>query len=102
MSLSLQGIYADFYKELETAERQMAQRVGIDFDTVVNTPQKITERKALAQAMANVFYRQITRFAEVIVPPHPPNAAMTGPAPPGNHVHSTNQPPIDHKKGKII
>lgn len=93
----------DLFNELEAADRQLAARLGLNFERDVNTPQKQSERLTIAQAFANMMFKTLTQYAVVVVPAHQSNAAVTGiGAGPGSHTHSTNQPPIAHKNGKLI
>jgi hypothetical protein len=93
----------EFYDALESADRSLAGNLGLNFDKDVNTQQKQVERITMATAFANVLFKALTHYTVVVIPAHQPNSAITGVASgPGAHAHSSNQPPITHKNGKLI
>ena len=103
MAIDLNRIHKDLYEELEASDKASAEAVDLKSEEAWNTPQKKQERLKQTKAIAKVLVKVLTEYAEIVIPEHEPNSAMTGPAPgPGLHSHSTNLPPITHKIGKIV
>ena len=103
MSLDKNRLWKDMYDAMEAADLESAEAAGIDPPELANTDQKKQERFQQTKVMAEVIFEHLTKYAEVVIPEHEPNSAMTGPmAGPGVHSHSTNLPPITHKRGKIV
>jgi len=90
-------------KELTTAllEADIASAKGTPAEDDFNTPKKRKQRELQAEAMATTIIRHIINNAEVIIPDHPTAVTMTGISGGVVHAHTTNQPPIPHKIGRI-
>lgn len=105
MALSGEVLSTLIFVAMTEADEAVAPQVTLpDGSTEIidtNTPQKQRERKAASDAIAITIINYLIKNTEVIVPQHPSAVAMTGLSGPGPHVHSTNQPPISHKIGRI-
>lgn len=105
MALSGPVLATLIFNAMEKADKEIAPFVtlpdGSSEKIDINTPQKQRERKAQADAIAVTIIDYLITNTEVIVPQHPSAVAITGLSGPGPHAHSTNQPPIPHKIGRI-
>jgi len=95
----------EIYDAMLAADIEVAEQLNVSIDDL-NTGQKKAMRWAQAKAMGEYLFTMLTTQAEVdldkLGPNHsiPASSTSVGGSPP--HVHTTNQGPISHKKGKFI
>ena len=95
----------EMYDAMLEADKEVARQLNVAIEDL-NVGQKRAMRWAQAKAMGKYLFVMLTEQAEVDLdktgPNHgiPASTTSVGGSPP--HVHTTNQGPISHKKGKFI